>query len=491
MIATIVRKELLEMRREGRLRWAAVIVLTLLIGALGLGVHNYRETRSERQTAQAADRDNWLAQGEKNPHIAAHFGRYAIKPETALSLLDRGVNQFVGTAVWMEAHFQDSFRFRPAEDATGVARFGALTAAMALQLLVPLLIILLAFTAFAGERERGTLRQLLSLGVPRRTLLFGKALGVAAGLALLLVPAAIIGAGALALTTSGGASGAMTASRFVLLLLAYLLYFGAIVSLTLAVSAWARHSRTALVALLGLWIAGSLLAPRIAVDVAQTLYPAPHYTDFWARIAADADKISWRRPNNEHAETLKRQTLARYGVTKVEDLPVNYGGIELQDGEEYGNRLFDEHYGALYKIYDQQNRVNTLAGFVAPLLAVRSLSMGLAGTDFNRYRYLSPAVVMQEVVNDLAGTGRARHDRFVTQTRSYFDRWRAFITPLMFRRVLLTSADYDRIPRFTYNEEPFSPVVRRTAPPLAAMTLLPLALGWLGLRGLRRYPVAQ
>jgi ABC-2 type transport system permease protein len=48
---------------------------------------------------------------------------------------------------------------------TSLQRFSPLSMAFGLQILVPLLIVLLAFSAFTGERERGTLRQLLSIGV--------------------------------------------------------------------------------------------------------------------------------------------------------------------------------------------------------------------------------------------------------------------------------------------------------------------------------------
>ena len=51
---------------------------------------------------------------------------------------------------------------------------------------VSLLIVLLTFGALAGERERGTLRQVLSLGVRPRDLVLGKALGLAPGDALTL-----------------------------------------------------------------------------------------------------------------------------------------------------------------------------------------------------------------------------------------------------------------------------------------------------------------
>jgi ABC-2 type transport system permease protein len=50
----------------------------------------------------------------------------------------------------------------------------------------PLLIIIIGFNAMSGERERGTLRQLLSLGVPVQSLLVGKAMALAASIAVLV-----------------------------------------------------------------------------------------------------------------------------------------------------------------------------------------------------------------------------------------------------------------------------------------------------------------
>lgn len=468
MIAIIIRKELREMWREGRFRAAALIVFLLLAGALALGVQNYRQTTLEKQTANEADRANWLAQGEKNPHLAAHFGRYAIKPTTALSLFDRGVNQFVGVAVWMEAHLQDSFRFRPAEDATGVARFGELTAATVLQLLVPLLIIVFAHHVFAEERERGTLRQILSLGVSRRRLLLGKALGVAAGLALLLVPAVILGAAALALAASVPVE-AEIVPRVAFLILSYLLYFGAILGLTMAVSAQAESSRAALTVLLGLWIAGSLLAPRLAVDAAQTLYPAQHYTEFWAQINKARDEISWRHPNNEHAENLKRETLARYGATKIEDLPINYGGLALQDDEEYGSRIYDQKYAELYATHDRQTLIQTLAGIFTPLVCVRSLSAAFAGTDYDAHR-------------DFAWQAEAHRRRFVKQLNDDL----TYNSPKNDWNYKTGAALWRQVPEFVYQPETLAGSLKRQS-----LSALLLAFWFAGAWLLARVAVAR
>ena len=60
---------------------------------------------------------------------------------------------------------------------------------------MPLVIVLLTFSTFAGEREQGTLRQALATGVRGRELVLGKTVAVALLLACVLLPAVLLGAG--------------------------------------------------------------------------------------------------------------------------------------------------------------------------------------------------------------------------------------------------------------------------------------------------------
>lgn len=235
MIYKIARKEFTETARDRRFFVSALIVGGLLFAALALGWQHSRQIERQHEAAAETTRKQWLDQGEKAPHSAAHYGVYAFKPQMPLAFVDRGIEAFTGVAVYLEAHKQNDFRYRPAQDRTALARFGELTAALVLQILLPLLIVLLAFDAFAGEREAGTLRQVLSLGVPAKNLAFGKVLGLTGVLALLLVPAVLIGATALML--SGEASEPFGAARFALLVFGYLLYLGIFVAVALAVSA--------------------------------------------------------------------------------------------------------------------------------------------------------------------------------------------------------------------------------------------------------------
>lgn len=392
MIARIARKEFLEMTRDGRFRAAFGVVMVLLLASLALGWKHHRDVETQRREGQQAMRRQWLEQGEKNPHGAAHYGIYAFKPKSPLSMVDPGVDAYTGVSVTIEAHKRNDLKHRPARDATALARFGELSAAAVLQLLVPLLIIVLAFSAFAGERDRGTLRQLLSLGVPPRDLAIGKALGVAWALAVLLVPAAILGAAALGLASGFGGM-ADQAPGAAMMGAGYLLYFGAFVGISLAVSAVSGTSRTALLALLGFWIVGCLIVPRASADLASRLQPTPSALAFYRDVEEETRRgFNTDDPNSPALRELRETVLLRYGVDREEDLPISFAGIVLQESEEFGYGVYDKHFQKLRDVFNRQDRAQRVAAALSPYLAIRSLSMGAAGTNLARDRDFSDAV---------------------------------------------------------------------------------------------------
>lgn len=412
MIARIARKEFLEITRDGRFRGSAAVVLVLLVASLAMGWRQFCDVAAQHREAGRATRRQWLEQGEKNPHSAAHYGMYAFKPKMPLSLIDPGVDAYTGVAVWLEAHKQNDFKYRPAQDATALARFGELSVAAVLQLLVPLLIILLAFPAFAGERDLGTLRQVLSLGVHPRDLALGKTLGVATALGLLLVPSAIVGVIALGLATDAG-SLLGDFPRLTLMVLGYLLYFGTFVGVSLAVSAWSGSGRTALLALLAFWVANGLIVPRLSVDVAKRLYPTPSALAFGQAIDRDIKQgINAHDPADRRLADLKARVMKQYGVSRMEDLKVDFAGIALQESEEYGYRVFDARYDELWDTYVRQDEVQRAAALASPLLAVRSLSMAMAGTDPEQHRDFARAaesyrrVIIKHMNDDITEHGK-------------------------------------------------------------------------------------
>ena len=411
-IGTIARKELLELLRDARFWWTSGIILVLMLIALILGWQQMQRVDTERATARAVTYQQWLDQGDKNPHRAAHFGQYAFKPVSPLAFIDPGIDQFVGSTVWVEAHKQNEFNFRPARDATSLQRFGELTMAFGLQNLVPLVIVLLAFSAFTGERERGTLRQLLSIGVKPSQLLIGKGLAIMAVIGALLLPVALLGFIALGFAGDQHASLANLVVRGAWMVLGYALYLTGFIALALGASAALSSSRQALIVLLTFWVVNGFVAPRAMTDLARMVSPTPTKVEFQNSIN-EARKATFGHDENHPAfAAFRDEVFKKYNVTRIEDLSVSFRGLSLRKDDENGYRIYDEHYGALWNTYARQEHIRAIAGFAFPLAVLRPFSMGMAGTDtFHQNQFATAAELYRRQIQTTMSEDLIQHHK--------------------------------------------------------------------------------
>lgn len=381
MILTVARKEFREIIRDGRIKWSALILAVMLVASLGTAGQRYADISAERASAQEVVNMQFAGQGEKNPHAAAHYGLYAFKPVTPLSFFDTGIGSYTGVSVWLEAHKQNDAEGEPARDTTAIARFGELTAAFTLQMLLPLLVILLAFPSFAGEREAGTLRQVLSMQVSPVQLFFGKALGAAAALSMFIGPILLLGLIGLAIAPGG----AGYLGHGVVLILVYVVYALIFLFLTLAVSANVKSAQAALVVMVGFWAVSSFVLPRAASDMSRLLYPTPTAVSFQANI----DEALQSGLNGVSPDTVvqqrQEQTLKLYNAETVEELPINFQGMIFDLQEKLGNEVFDKFYGELYNIFDQQTGLHQAFSLGSPRMATQLASMELSGTALTQH----------------------------------------------------------------------------------------------------------
>jgi ABC-2 type transport system permease protein len=172
---------------------------------------------------------------------------------------------------------------------------------------------------------------------------------------------------------------------------AYTIYLATFLALSLAVSAMTSSPRVALACLLGFWTVSTFIVPRVASDTAERVHATPTSQAFWQTINGEMHGFDGHSGFEQSALDLKRKLLEQYHVTRVEDLAVNFDGLRLQQGEEHGNVVFDKHFGELWQTYRAQERIHHWAALLSPLIAVRSISMAMAGTDLTHLRDFTDA----------------------------------------------------------------------------------------------------
>lgn len=451
------------MRRSHVARLALAMLLALsAITAFTSIAHRAESDALRARFQQQADRE-FDGQPARHPHRMVHYGHFVFRPMPTLAAFDPGVDAFTGNTIFLEGHRQNSANFGDVRQSSLLARFGQLTPAFVLQVLGPLVLVFVGFGAIARERESGTLRFLKAQGLDARSLIAGKALALGGIAALMLLPA-LLSLGWLVAGEGAPLSGAL------LLAGCYVIYLLFWVIAVVAASAIARDARTALLSLLGLWALATILVPRVAPDIALAATPLPTRLETDIAINEDLRRIGdSHNPDDPHFAAFKADTLKRYGVSKVEDLPVNYRGLLAMEGEKITSQLFDKYGDEQFASQIRQSNVTTGFGLLSPAISLRSASMALSGTDLDGHRrFLEQAEAYRYAIVQAL-------NRLQAEAVTYADDGSRNKDPEAARRVRIDPKHWHDVPDFTYQAATLDERVRAAIPGMALLLMWLLA----------------
>lgn len=353
-------------------------MIILSIVALIFQVSDVRKKGGQRQAAQETSRKAWLSQGEKHPHIAAHFGNYGYKHPSVLTVFDPGLTMYTGTSVYMEPHRQNDFLLNESSEHDTGARFGWFTPSFVCQFIVPLLIILLTFNGVVSEKSGGTYVLYLAQGIAPRQIIFGKTVA-----AFLLFAGFITGYMLLAgIVSHTLISSAFPTASFAYLWVAYLLYYAIWCGISVSVSAIAKTSGISISTLLLFWIITSVILPKWAAGAAENTYPLTTNYVFKKKVAEDiANGLNGHDAQSDRAKHIEDSVLKAQGVDSVQQLKFNFEGYVMQRGEEYSSSVYDTHFSSIYKTLESQRKVQSVFAIASPFMLLRSMSMAAANAS--------------------------------------------------------------------------------------------------------------
>ena len=321
--------------------------------------------------------------------------------------------------------------------------------------LVPLLILALAYSMVSGEKEQGTLALVLAQPVSLGTIVAAK---VAVRAAALLVLVVCLAVGALVVTGVSVTDG-RTIERLLWWTATVAAYMGVWFAIALVGVSLGRGSAATATLLAGAWLVLVVILPSALTLVVQQRYPVP------SRVAL----VQATRVASDDANAQGARLLAAY----YEDHP------ELATGDAE-QAMTDFNVVRLAVNDDIEKRVR-------PVVAQFDEQLARQQALVDRFRVVSPALVMQEALSDLSGTGAQRHRHFVAQVAAFHDEWRRFFTQKIVAKAQIT--DLSTLPGFAYAEEPTVALRARILPALLTFLLPTLALGGLAFARLRRYAV--
>lgn len=66
------------------------------------------------------------------------------------------------------------------------------------------------------------------------------------------------------------------------------------------------------------------------------------------------------------------------------------------------------------------------------------------------FKYVSPAILMQQSLNNIAGTSEKHYNDYKKQVFEFSDEWRNYLVPMLFKGKKFTVKDYEGMPKFIY-----------------------------------------
>lgn len=345
---------------------------------------------------------------------------HAVLPPTALAATSIGQSDLNPPYVTVSSDGRETFAFNEEIENPANLLIGHFDLAFVVIFLLPLVVIALSYNVLSAEREQGTLALCLSNPIRLGTLLFGKLLFRA-----VLVLGLTVGITAAGLWMGGVPLAANSAPllAWALLVVAYGCFWFA---LGAAVNVLGRDSAQNALILAGAWVVLLLMLPTLGSVAVNVAYPLP----------SRAEMVNTLRTVQTDA---KRESDAMQTRYEQEHAQTSGAGAPAGGAAEQASRRMAVQQAAAARAASVMDRHDEQR--LRQLNAVAGL------------RFMSPAILMQEALNDIAGTGEARYRHYQAQVDRFSGQWRDFFAPRVEKNTALIVDDYDRFPRFQYAEQ--------------------------------------
>ena len=394
----------------------------------------------------------------RNPSVLGQSrgARYAMLPPLALTPLAIGQSDLLPSYYRMSTDTREAILSAVEIENPRTLMTGRFDLAFVIVYLYPLLILVLSHNLLSAEKEQGTLPLALSQPVSLATLVTAKVTLRGFLIAGFSIVVSVAGLVPLELVQRG--AGTDAALRLVLWSLVVAAYGAFWFALAMLVTAFGKGSATNAMTLAGCWLVGVVLLPAVINLGATTMYPVPSRVQMIQAIRTASDS----------ATAEGSRVLARYYedhpefVTAADRATTDFNALRVAVNAEVERRV-----RPVVERYEQQ-------------LSAQQRTVGAL-------RYLSPAIVAQDALSDLAGTGSARHQHFLALVDAYHRQWRQFFTPLVLQKARVTN--HAIIPAFSYTEESLAAIAGRSSINLLALVIPSMVLAGFGLSRIRRFPV--
>jgi ABC-type transport system involved in multi-copper enzyme maturation permease subunit len=409
MLKTLIRKEITETILD--LRFWIVTALFLILIPLGMYVSrkDYESRLANYQQEHGMYREHY----GKSVHSSVEAQGF--RPPSMLSIFALGLDPFMPDKAITSRSGLVRAAKEPGIDNPESLLFGKADFLFNVSFIVSLAALIFTFNRISGERERGTLRMMISGSIRRGEILLAKIIG---NYLVLLVPFVIAFLAALIILNSSSAisfrlSGLWPALLVVILIT--LLFMLVMVSLGICVSTLTHGSIASIMMLFLVWVMAVLGIPKISPMIAEAVYPieSRNVIDLAQRIARE----DIEREFNEKKNDLFKRCRTEFGVT--------HDGVSTRPSGEAEKKAYAKYDQEVVAVENEcQRRIaDATRRLEQDYRNKRNVQASLA-VNLSR---ISPVSCYTYLISGISGTGTAEPDKFTKNAERYQEQVKAAI----------------------------------------------------------------
>ena len=295
MLLTLIRRELLDNLMTFRFAAAVFIMLLLVVANTAVLIKDY-ERRLEASNTALKVHDQRLR--ERKTYSAGILD--LARPPNPLSIFNVGLDKRLGNEIWVSHSFVPTLWDAKMYEASSLLNlFSSIDIVFIFEVVLSLMALIFAYDALAGERERGTLRLVLTHPVSRGQILFAKYISAMLCLLVPLLMSLLLAV--ILLTTSTVIS--LSIDDFLRIggiVFTSIVYLSVFYCIGLLISAATRRTGTALMLAMFVWGFWVLVYPNV---ILAAIAP-PHV--FQARMVSAFEQIKqiWEEFDRERKHFL-------------------------------------------------------------------------------------------------------------------------------------------------------------------------------------------
>jgi len=497
MLMTLIRRELLDNLMTFRFAAAVFITLLLVVANTIVLLKDYEQRLTAYNTAVNESHQELRegkAYSDYHKMLAVH------RPPNPLSIFNLGLDKQVGNEIYVYHAFVPTIwdAEKHGADNPFLNLFTSIDIVLVFQGVLSLLALLFAYDALAGERERGTLRLVLTHPIQRGYILFAKYISA---MLCLLVPLLIsLLLSIILLTTSTVIS--LKADDFLRIggiVLTSMLYVSLFYLIGLCISAMTRRTSTAL--MLCMLVSGVLVLvyPNLILT-AVDIVPQPN-----TQISVyNQIKQMWEELDREKKQFIRNDPVLGLPSRGGEDMDSGFGleGVEYtfwEDADKPSILLYFHQTGLYagkikaesepqvplvqnyYRFYNKETINTAQRTWIVRKPALEAIYVQPANLGRMLLRF-SPGGLYDAATEAWAGTDLAGIQDFFNTVQRY---WRAVVDYFHDKKIFESrqwfaadkgTADWDTLPQFSFQRSDTGINAKRALPDMLLLLTMNVIL---------------